>query len=128
MLQNGMSRELFERWCTKKANGVVIPGYCVDGTLAKHVMSEPEVVTTMSGMQIPLRMSVRYISFSAHTDYKQTREFVDILDPPYIILVHGDANEMGRLKRAVCTAAKKFWLKMSISIWQIINVRIYNAV
>jgi len=30
-----MSRELFEAWCTDKKNGVIIPGYCVEGTLAK---------------------------------------------------------------------------------------------
>lgn len=35
MLQNGLSRELFELWCTSKKNGVIIPGYCVEGTLAK---------------------------------------------------------------------------------------------
>ncbi|CAJ0650398.1 11363_t:CDS:2, partial [Entrophospora sp. SA101] len=35
MLQSGLSRELFERWCPDKRNGLVITGYCVDGTLAR---------------------------------------------------------------------------------------------
>ena len=35
MLQNGPSRELFEKWCSSQKNGVIIPGYCVEGTLAK---------------------------------------------------------------------------------------------
>lgn len=35
MIQNGLSRELFESWCTDKRNGVIIAGYCVEGTLAK---------------------------------------------------------------------------------------------
>lgn len=39
MLQNGLSRELFEKWCSDKKNGVIIPGYCVDGTLAKVFFS-----------------------------------------------------------------------------------------
>ena len=30
-----MSRELFEQWCTDRRNGVIIAGYCVEGTLAK---------------------------------------------------------------------------------------------
>jgi cleavage and polyadenylation specificity factor subunit 3 len=47
---------------------------------------------------VPLAMSVTYISFSAHTDFLQTSEYIDTLQPPYIVLVHGDANEMGRLK------------------------------
>lgn len=35
MLQSGLSRELFEAWCTNEKNGVIIPGYSVEGTLAK---------------------------------------------------------------------------------------------
>ncbi|PAV77890.1 hypothetical protein WR25_05920 [Diploscapter pachys] len=35
MLQNGLSRELFEQWCTDSKNGCIIAGYCVEGTLAK---------------------------------------------------------------------------------------------
>lgn len=35
MMQSGLSRQLFEAWCTDKRNGVVIAGYCVEGTLAK---------------------------------------------------------------------------------------------
>jgi len=35
MMQSGLSRELFEDWCTDKKNGCIIAGYCVEGTLAK---------------------------------------------------------------------------------------------
>ncbi|MEQ2215341.1 Cleavage and polyadenylation specificity factor subunit 3 [Xenoophorus captivus] len=35
MMQSGLSRELFESWCTDRRNGVIIAGYCVEGTLAK---------------------------------------------------------------------------------------------
>ncbi len=35
MMQTGLSRQLFEAWCTDKRNGVIIAGYCVEGTLAK---------------------------------------------------------------------------------------------
>lgn len=35
MMQSGLSRELFENWCTDPHNGVIIAGYCVEGTLAK---------------------------------------------------------------------------------------------
>ncbi|XP_036437785.1 cleavage and polyadenylation specificity factor subunit 3 isoform X2 [Colossoma macropomum] len=101
MMQSGLSRELFESWCTDKRNGVIIAGYCVEGTLAKHIMSEPEEITTMSGQKLQLKMSVDYISFSAHTDYQQTSEFIRALKPPHVILVHGEQNEMARLKAAL---------------------------
>ncbi len=64
-------------------------------------MQSPEEITTMSGLKIPLKMSVDYISFSAHTDYEQTSEFIRALKPPHIVLVHGEANEMSRLKTAL---------------------------
>lgn len=101
MMQSGLSRELFESWCSDPKNGVIIAGYCVEGTLAKTVLSEPEEITTMSGQKLPLNMSVDYISFSAHTDYQQTSEFIRLLKPQHVILVHGEQNEMNRLKSAL---------------------------
>ena len=101
MMQSGLSRELFESWCTDKKNGCIVAGYCVEGTLAKHILSEPEEITTMSGQKLPLKMQVEYISFSAHTDYKQTSGFIRALKPPHVVLVHGEANEMSRLKAAL---------------------------
>jgi cleavage and polyadenylation specificity factor subunit 3 len=96
-----MSRELFERWCGDTRNGLVIPGYVVEGTLARQVISEPAEITLQNGLSAPLRMSVEYISFSAHSDFAQTSEFIDSLEPPHILLVHGEANEMARLKGAL---------------------------
>eukprot|EP01117_Protostelium_nocturnum_P017547 TRINITY_DN7163_c0_g1_i1.p1 TRINITY_DN7163_c0_g1~~TRINITY_DN7163_c0_g1_i1.p1 ORF type:complete len:585 (-),score=191.54 TRINITY_DN7163_c0_g1_i1:6-1760(-) len=101
MLQSGLSRELFELWCSDKRNGVLIPGYCVEGTLAKTIIAQPDSVQLLSGQVVPLRMSVNYISFSAHSDYTQTSEFIDILKPSYIVLVHGEMNEMNRLNNAL---------------------------
>lgn len=48
-------------------------------------MSEPVEITTSSGLKVPLNMSVSYISFSAHSDFLQTSEFIDNLKPPYIV-------------------------------------------
>lgn len=101
MMQSGLSRELFESWCTDPKNGVIIAGYCVEGTLAKTILSEPEEITTLSGQKLPLNMSVDYISFSAHTDYQQTSEFIRMLRPNHVVLVHGEQNEMSRLKLAL---------------------------
>lgn len=60
-------------------------GYCVEGTPAKQILSDPEEITTMTGQKLPLKMSVDYISFSAHTDYQQTSEFIRILRPPQVV-------------------------------------------
>ncbi|XVE49105.1 hypothetical protein DITRI_Ditri01bG0055500 [Diplodiscus trichospermus] len=102
-LQSGLSRQLFEMWCSDKKNACVIPGYVVEGTLAKTIINEPKEVTLMNGLTAPLDMQVHYISFSAHADYAQTSTFLKELMPPNIILVHGEANEMGRLKQKLIT-------------------------
>ncbi|XP_059597260.1 cleavage and polyadenylation specificity factor subunit 3-I isoform X2 [Vitis vinifera] len=102
-LQSGLSRQLFDMWCSDKKNACVIPGYVVGGTLAKTIINEPKEVTLMNGLTAPLNMQVHYISFSAHADFAQTSTFLKELMPPNIILVHGEANEMGRLKQKLIT-------------------------
>jgi cleavage and polyadenylation specificity factor subunit 3 len=102
-LQSGLSRQLFDSWCSDKKNACIIPGYMVEGTLAKTIINEPKEVTLMNGLTAPLNMQVHYISFSAHADYAQTSTFLKELMPPNIILVHGEANEMMRLKQKLLT-------------------------
>ncbi|XP_034702642.1 cleavage and polyadenylation specificity factor subunit 3-I-like isoform X3 [Vitis riparia] len=102
-LQSGLSRQLFDMWCSDKKNACVLPGYVVGGTLAKTIINEPKEVTLMNGLTAPLNMQVHYISFSAHADFAQTSTFLKELMPPNIILVHGEANEMGRLKQKLIT-------------------------
>ncbi|CAO2813261.1 unnamed protein product [Amaranthus hypochondriacus] len=98
-LQSGLSRQLFDKWCSDKKNACILPGYVIDGTLAKTIINEPKEVTLMNGLKAPLNMQVHYISFSAHADSAQTSAFLKEIKPPNIILVHGAANEMERLKQ-----------------------------
>jgi len=107
MLQTGFSLELFEKWCTDPKNGIVIPGYCVEGTLAKKIMTEPSEVTLSSGQTVPLKMSVKTISFSAHSDRQQTEDFITAIRPQHVVLVHGDSIAMTRLKNALQTSFDK---------------------
>ncbi|KAL4445408.1 hypothetical protein ABPG77_011233 [Micractinium sp. CCAP 211/92] len=101
MLQSGVSRELFEAWCEDPRNCVIIADFAVQGTLAREVLGNPAEVMTRNGVKVPLRMQVDAISFSAHADFPQTSEFLDALQPPHVVLVHGEATEMGRLKKAL---------------------------
>lgn len=101
MLQSGISRTLFERWCGDPKNGVILPGYCVEGTLAKELLTNSNAtdVETMNGTRIPRKCSIHYISFSAHSDYPGTRDYIKILAPPHVVLVHGEKNQMISLKK-----------------------------
>lgn len=99
--QSGLSRELFERWCADKRNGLMMPGYTVAGTLGNHVMSEPTEITTQAGDVVPVNLSIEYISFSAHSDYTQTSGFIEATRPRHVVLVHGSEEEMRRLRGAL---------------------------
>lgn len=85
MLQNSTSRELFEAWCTDPKNGIIIAGYSVEGTLAKEISTESvDKIDTLGGQKLPLRMSVESISFAAHVDYVQNRDFVRATSAPKV--------------------------------------------
>jgi cleavage and polyadenylation specificity factor subunit 3 len=86
MLQNGLSRDLFEMWCEDERNGIVFTGYSVEGTLAKQVMNKPNEIMVSDGRKsVKLNMTVDVISFSAHCDFKQTAHFIKELRPPNIV-------------------------------------------
>ncbi|KAH7155273.1 beta-lactamase-like protein [Dactylonectria estremocensis] len=114
MLQNGVSRELLERWAPSDKNGVIITGYSVEGTMAKQIMQEPDQIQavmsrSMAGARrapggdgekvlIPRRCSVAEYSFAAHVDGVENREFIEEVAAPVVILVHGEQHNMMRLK------------------------------
>lgn len=101
MLQSGVSRQLFDRWASDPKNGVMIAGYAVEHTLAKEIMAQPKEVVTLEGRRQALNCLVDYVSFSAHVDFVQNRSFITQVSPKHIILVHGQKDEMGRLKSAL---------------------------
>lgn len=98
MLQNGMSRKIFEAWCSNSVNGLIIPGYIVDGTLPQVLMKNPAEITTLSGKIVPRKISINYVSFSGHADFNQTSRFITELKPKRIVLIHGVAGLMMQLK------------------------------
>lgn len=101
MLQNGNSRALLEKWCPDEKNLLFMTGYSVDGTMAKMIMNEPSEITTLSGVKVPRRMAVEEISFAAHVDFIQNRDFIDAVNAKHIVLVHGEQTNMGKLKSAL---------------------------
>lgn len=102
MLQAGHSRELFEEWAPDARNAIIIADFAVQGTLARDILQDAKTVPRRSGNgTVQVNCSVDGISFSAHADYPQTQDFVSTLAPKHVILVHGEATEMGRLRKAL---------------------------
>lgn len=105
MFQNGVSRELLERWAPSEKNGVVITGYSVEGTMAKQLMNEPDsipaIMTHRAGptigrrapgpngeverTMIKRRCSVEEFSFAAHVDGVENREFIEEIGAPVVV-------------------------------------------
>lgn len=110
MLQNGVSRQLLEKWCPDPRNTVIMTGYSVDGTMAKKLLTEPDQIPALNNpdVSIPRRMNVEEVSFAAHVDYEQNSEFIDLVHAKKIVLVHGESNPMGRLKSALLSRYQKF--------------------
>jgi cleavage and polyadenylation specificity factor subunit 3 len=104
MLQTGTSRELLERWAPNERNGVVMTGYSVEGTMAKQLLNEPEqipaVMSRSAGgvsrrglagtdeeqkIMIPRRCTVDEISFAAHVDGVENRNFIEEVAAPVVV-------------------------------------------
>ena len=119
MLQTGVSRELFERWCTEARNGVIIAGYCVEGTLAKTILDRPREIIQEDGKILPLKMdSIYNVSFSAHSDFAQTKDFVtSISGTRQIVLVHGNPDAVSKLSERLMSefADRKLIAHISIN-------------
>jgi cleavage and polyadenylation specificity factor subunit 3 len=105
-LQTGPSRELLELWAPDSRNGLIITGYSVEGTLARDIMTEPDEIIGLKGNTIPRKISVDYLSFSAHVDYSQNSEFIELVKAQHVVLVHGEQTAMGRLKAAMTAKFK----------------------
>ncbi|MEW5299365.1 MAG: hypothetical protein WDW36_002388 [Sanguina aurantia] len=97
VLAGGVSRDVFEAWCEDSRNAVVVCDYAVSGTLAREILGGAR----HHPQQLQLKCAVEHISFSAHADFDQTNGFLNDLAPPNVVLVHGEAVEMGRLKAAL---------------------------
>lgn len=103
MLQNGLSRDVLEKWCPDEKNLVLVTGYSVEGTMAKYLLLEPDSIPSINNPEqtIPRRCQVDEITFAAHVDFRENLEFIELIGASNIILVHGESNPMGRLKSAL---------------------------
>ena len=51
--------------------------------------------------QIEVKMSIQYMSFSAHADAKGIMQLIRQCEPKNILLVHGEAAKMEFLRRKI---------------------------
>jgi integrator complex subunit 11 len=87
---------VFKRWAGDERNMVILPGYCVAGTVGNKVLTSKTGIIEMDGgkTQIDMRCSVRSISFSAHADAKGILQLIKDVEPKNVMLVHGESQKM----------------------------------
>ncbi|NXH14212.1 INT11 protein, partial [Bucco capensis] len=101
MLHAGQSLQIFKKWAGNEKNMVIMPGYCVQGTVGHKILSGQRKLE-MEGRQIlEVKMQVEYMSFSAHADAKGIMQLIRQAEPCHVLLVHGEAKKMEFLKQKI---------------------------
>ena len=101
MLHGGLSLTIFEEWCTGAENMIIMPGYCVAGTVGHKILNGTKKIEFKKGKVLEVKMSVQYMSFSAHADAKGIMQLISYCEPRNVMLVHGEAHKMEFLKEKI---------------------------
>lgn len=101
MLHAGLSLQIFKKWAPSPQNIVIMPGYCVAGTVGAKILSGAKRIEFENKQVVEVNMRVEYMSFSAHADSKGIMELIQKCEPRNVLLVHGEAIKMKFLKMKI---------------------------
>ena len=80
MLHGGTSLEIFKEWVTDAKNCVLIPGYCVKGTLGNKILRRDNTIK-IGNKNYQVNIEVSKMSFSAHADNRGILNLINHLNP-----------------------------------------------
>ncbi|KAF9287593.1 Integrator complex subunit 11 [Mortierella alpina] len=103
MLHSGTSLELFKKWAPDPKNMVIMPGYCVAGTVGSKVLAGEKKIQIDSFTTVDVNLQVKNLSFSAHADAKGIMQLIRQCEAKNVVLVHGEKSSMGYLKSRIMT-------------------------
>lgn len=98
MLHSGTSLDVFRKWCSEPRNMVIIPGYCVAGTVGAKVLAGQKTIELDPQTTLAVNLQVENLSFSAHADAKGILQLIKNCEPRTVVLVHGDTAKMVPLR------------------------------
>nr|XP_018904236.1 PREDICTED: integrator complex subunit 11 [Bemisia tabaci] len=101
MLHAGLSLQIFKKWAPNENNMVIMPGFCVVGTVGHKILNGATKVEFENRQVVDVKMSVQYMSFSAHADAKGIMQLIQYCEPKNVLLVHGEASKMVFLKEKI---------------------------
>lgn len=98
MLHAGQSLQIFKKWAGHEKNMVIMPGYCVQGTIGHKILNGQRKLELEGRSTLEVKLQVEYMSFSAHADAKGIMQLIRMAEPRNVLLVHGEAAKMEFLK------------------------------
>ncbi|KAI9351515.1 beta-lactamase-like protein [Obelidium mucronatum] len=101
MLHAGQSLDVFKKWCGDPKNMIILPGYCVPGTVGAKVLAGEKVIDVDKVTKVNVNLQVKNLSFSAHADSKGILQLIGMCRPRNVMLVHGEARKMAVLKERI---------------------------
>uniref|UniRef100_A0A8C5BQI7 Integrator complex subunit 11 n=1 Tax=Gadus morhua TaxID=8049 RepID=A0A8C5BQI7_GADMO len=76
MLHAGQSLQIFKKWAGNEKNMVIMPGYCVQGTIGHKILNGQRKLELEGRSTLEVKLQVEYMSFSAHADAKGIMQLV----------------------------------------------------
>lgn len=101
MLHAGLSLQIFKKWAPSENNMVIMPGFCVQGTVGHKILNGAKVIEFENRQMVEVKLAVEYMSFSAHADAKGIMQLIQTCEPKNVILVHGEAIKMDFLRKKI---------------------------
>jgi len=101
MLHAGTSLTVFKKWAPDPKNMVILPGYCVAGTVGHKVLAGDKIIEVDRYSKINVNLRVENLSFSAHADAKGIMQMIAMCEPKNVMFVHGEKEKMKYLARQI---------------------------
>lgn len=119
MLHSGISLKIFQNLCEDTKNLVILPGYCLRGTIGEKVLNGFKEVNIYGKMR-NIKLQVANIAFSAHADTLGIMKIIKMCKPKQVMLVHGEKKRMDKLSKEI----KK---EMAIEVYKPANGTIFRV-
>lgn len=119
MLHSGTSLKIFQNICEDVKNLVILPGYCLRGTIGEKVLNGFKEVNIYGKIR-KINLQVANIAFSAHADTMGIMKIIKMCKPNQVMLVHGESKRMDKLSRQIIR-------EMNIDVYKPANGTIFSV-
>ncbi|VUZ95354.1 cleavage and polyadenylation specificity factor, putative [Plasmodium vivax] len=103
MLHTGLSLKAFKAWSGCSKNLIVLPGYCVQGTVGHKLIMGERKISFDGNTYLNVACRIIYLSFSAHADSNGIQQLIRHVLPQNVLFVHGEKHGMEKLSKHIAS-------------------------